>query len=420
MIKDVRIAIIGLGYVGLPLAIEFAKKYTSVGFDLDKKRIDELNSSFDRTLEANFESLSVASNLMYSSDTDDIKNCNVYIVCVPISIDKHKNPDLSPLLSASKTVGKLLNKGDIVIYESTVYPGATEDDCVPVLEKFSSLKFNEDFFCGYSPERINPGDKINTLTKIVKITSGSTPEIAIIVNDLYKSIITAGTYMVSSIKVAEAAKLIENSQRDLNISFMNEIAIIFDLLDIDTNEVIDASATKWNFMKYKPGLVGGHCISVDPYYMIHKSISLNHYPSLLISAREVNEKMSSFIVNKLIRLMVEKELNVVKSKILILGISFKENCADTRNSKVVDIVQELQEISSTVDIYDPYVDKENIKNKFDINLIPEIVDTNYSAVLIAVAHDKFKDIDLGKYINDNSVIFDIKGLFDRSLVDARL
>jgi UDP-N-acetyl-D-galactosamine dehydrogenase len=420
MIKDVRIAIIGLGYVGLPLAIEFAKKYTSVGFDLDKKRIDELNSSFDRTLEVNFESLSVSSNLIYSSDTDDIKNCNVYIVCVPTPIDKYKNPDLSPLLSASETVGRLLNKGDIVIYESTVYPGATEDDCVPVLEKFSSLKFNEDFFCGYSPERINPGDKINTLTKIVKITSGSTPEIAIIVNDLYKSIITAGTYMVSSIKVAEAAKLIENSQRDLNISFMNEIAIIFDLLDIDTNEVIDASATKWNFMKYKPGLVGGHCISVDPYYMIHKSISLNHYPSLLISAREVNEKMSSFIVNKLIRLMVEKELNVVKSKILILGISFKENCADTRNSKVVDIVQELQEISSTVDVYDPYVDKEDIKNKFDINLIPEIVDTNYSAVLIAVAHDKFKDIDLGKYINDNSVIFDLKGLFDRNLVDARL
>lgn len=418
--RDIKIAIIGLGYVGLPLAIEFAKKYPSVGYDVDKKRVEELKNSFDKTLEVNFDESSNSSNLLYTSNPDDIKDCNIYIICVPTPIDEHKNPDLRPLLSASKTAGKLLDKGDIVIYESTVYPGATEDDCVPVLEQFSNLKFNEDFFCGYSPERINPGDKVNTLTKIVKITSASTPEVAIIVDDLYKSIITAGTYKVSSIKVAEAAKLIENSQRDLNISFMNEFAIISDLLGIDTNEVIDASATKWNFIKYRPGLVGGHCISVDPYYMIHKSISLDHYPSLIISARKVNEGMVGFIVNKLIRLMVEKEFNVVKSNILILGISFKENCPDIRNSKVIDIVKELKTITNNIDIYDPYVDKDDIKKNFDIDLIPKITETNYSAILVAVAHDKFKDLDLGKFMNENGIIFDLKALFDKDLVDARL
>lgn len=418
--RDKKIAIIGLGYVGLPLAIEFAKKYPSIGYDVNKVRIEELKNSFDKTKEVNFEESSGLYNLEYTYNTDDIKDCNIYIICVPTPIDKNKHPDLSPLLAASKTAGSLLDKGDIVIYESTVYPGATEDDCVPVLEKFSNLKFNEDFFCGYSPERINPGDKINTLTKIVKITSASTPEIANIVDDLYKSIITAGTYKVSSIKVAEAAKLIENSQRDLNISFMNEFAIISDLLGIDTNEVIDASSTKWNFAKYKPGLVGGHCISVDPYYMIHKSISLDYYPNLIISARKVNESMVSFIVNKLIRLMVQNEINVAKSKILILGVSFKENCPDTRNSKVIDIVNELKTISSDIDIYDPYVDKDDIKRKSNIDLIPELVETDYSAILVAVAHDKFKNLDLGKFMNQNGIIFDLKALFDKDLVDARL
>lgn len=418
--RDKKIAIIGLGYVGLPLAIEFAKKYPSIGYDVNKVRIEELKNSFDKTKEVNFEKSSGLYNLEYTYNTDDIKDCNIYIICVPTPIDKNKHPDLSPLLAASKTAGSLLDKGDIVIYESTVYPGATEDDCVPVLEKFSNLKFNEDFFCGYSPERINPGDKINTLTKIVKITSASTPEIANIVDDLYKSIITAGTYKVSSIKVAEAAKLIENSQRDLNISFMNEFAIISDLLGIDTNEVIDASSTKWNFAKYKPGLVGGHCISVDPYYMIHKSISLDYYPNLIISARKVNESMVSFIVNKLIRLMVQNEINVAKSKILILGVSFKENCPDTRNSKVIDIVNELKTISSDIDIYDPYVDKDDIKRKSNIDLIPELVETDYSAILVAVAHDKFKNLDLGKFMNQNGIIFDLKALFDKDLVDARL
>lgn len=418
--RDNKIAIIGLGYVGLPLAIEFAKKYSCIGYDVNKIRIEELNNSFDKTKEVNFEESSGLYNLEYTSSIDDIKDCNIYIICVPTPIDENKHPDLRPLLAASKTAGSLLDKGDIVIYESTVYPGATEDDCVPVLEKFSNLKFNEDFFCGYSPERINPGDKINTLTKIVKITSASTPEIATIVDDLYKSIITAGTYKVSSIKVAEAAKLIENSQRDLNISFMNEFAIISDLLGIDTNEVIEASSTKWNFAKYKPGLVGGHCISVDPYYMIHKSISLDYYPNLIISARKVNESMVSFIVNKLIRLMVQNEINVAKSKILILGVSFKENCPDTRNSKVIDIVNELKTISSDIDIYDPYVDKDDIKKKSNIDLIPEIVETDYSAILVAVAHDKFKNLDLGKFMNQNGIIFDLKALYDKDLVDARL
>lgn len=418
--RDNKIAIIGLGYVGLPLAIEFAKKYSCIGYDVNKIRIEELKNSFDKTKEVNFEESSGLYNLEYTSIIDDIKDCNIYIICVPTPIDENKHPDLRPLLAASKTAGSLLDKGDIVIYESTVYPGATEDDCVPVLEKFSNLKFNEDFFCGYSPERINPGDKINTLTKIVKITSASTPEIAIIVDDLYKSIITAGTYKVSSIKVAEAAKLIENSQRDLNISFMNEFAIISDLLGIDTNEVIEASSTKWNFAKYKPGLVGGHCISVDPYYMIHKSISLDYYPNLIISARKVNESMVSFIVNKLIRLMVQNEINVAKSKILILGVSFKENCPDTRNSKVIDIVNELKTISSDIDIYDPYVDKDDIKKKSNIDLISEIVETDYSAILVAVAHDKFKNLDLGKFMNQNGIIFDLKALYDKDLVDARL
>lgn len=418
--RDNKIAIIGLGYVGLPLAIEFAKKYSCIGYDVNKIRIEELKNSFDKTKEVNFEESSGLYNLEYTSIIDDIKDCNIYIICVPTPIDENKHPDLRPLLAASKTAGSLLDKGDIVIYESTVYPGATEDDCVPVLEKFSNLKFNEDFFCGYSPERINPGDKINTLTKIVKITSASNPEIAIIVDDLYKSIITAGTYKVSSIKVAEAAKLIENSQRDLNISFMNEFAIISDLLGIDTNEVIEASSTKWNFAKYKPGLVGGHCISVDPYYMIHKSISLDYYPNLIISARKVNESMVSFIVNKLIRLMVQNEINVAKSKILILGVSFKENCPDTRNSKVIDIVNELKTISSDIDIYDPYVDKDDIKKKSNIDLISEIVETDYSAILVAVAHDKFKNLDLGKFMNQNGIIFDLKALYDKDLVDARL
>jgi UDP-N-acetyl-D-galactosamine dehydrogenase len=423
-----KIAIIGLGYVGLPLAIEFGKKYKVLGFDINKDRIQELTSGKDRTNEADLQGLSYVMNLTnkgniglsFSNNVENLQSCNVFIVTVPTPIDQFKAPDLTPLLNASEMIGKVLKKGDIVIYESTVYPGCTEEDCVPVLEKHSKLKFNLDFFCGYSPERINPGDKINTLTKIKKVTSGSTSEIADIVDALYSSIIEAGTHKAPSLKVAEASKAIENAQRDVNISFVNELALIFDKMGIDTNDVIDAAGTKWNFLKYKPGLVGGHCIGVDPYYLAHKAESLGYYPQVILSGRRVNDNMGMFVANKLVKLLISKSHIISNSKSLILGITFKEDCPDIRNSKVIDIFRELQQFNINVDVYDPHADKHEVKEEYGIDLIGSISDT-YDAIILAVSHKEFIDIDIKSICSsENSVIYDIKSFLDRSIVDARL
>ena len=421
MNKNHKIAIIGLGYVGLPLAIEFSKKYKTFGFDINSTRVDELKNGIDITNEANLEDLNNQLNqgLEIVNTLDSIKNCNVYIVTVPTPITSFKTPDLSFLESASSSVGKILKKGDIVIYESTVYPGCTEEDCAPILEKTSGLKYNKDFFCGYSPERINPGDKVNTLTKIQKVTSGSTPEIGRIVNDLYASIITAGTHLASSIKVAEASKAIENAQRDLNISFVNELALIFDKMGIDTEEVIDAAATKWNFLKFKPGLVGGHCISVDPYYLAHKAESLGYHPEVILSGRRVNDNMGKFVASKVVKLMNQKGIPVRNSKALILGITFKEDCPDIRNSKVPDILNELKGFGLEVDIYDPHASKDEVKHEFDINLTDIL--SKYKAIILAVSHGDFKRLDLEK-LKDSSgaIIYDIKSFLNKDLVDGRL
>ena len=420
-----KIGIIGLGYVGLPLAIEFAKKYAVVGFDIDKSRVSELNSGKDCTSEANLFSMknvmksSGDCGLIFTTDGDDLKSCNFYILTVPTPIDRFKKPDLTPLLKASTLVGGLLKKGDIVVYESTVYPGCTEEDCVPVLEKNSGLSFNRDFFCGYSPERINPGDKINTLTKIVKVTSGSNPEIAEKIDKLYKSIISAGTYLAPSIKVAEASKSIENAQRDVNISFINELALIFERMGIDTNEVLTAAGTKWNFLTYKPGLVGGHCIGVDPYYLTYKAESLGYHPQVILSGRRVNDNMGVFIANKVIKLMIQKGLSIKGSKALILGVTFKENCPDIRNSKVVDIHNELRQFGINVDVYDPNANKEEVSSVYDINLIS--IPDSYDAVIIAVAHDEFLKMsfdDLKK--SQQSVVYDVKASLDKGKTDGRL
>lgn len=412
-LENTKIAIIGLGYVGLPLAIEFGKKYETVGFDINITRINELNSGYDRTQEANSSSLKSADKLSFSIDIDQLKNCNVFIVTVPTPIDQFKKPDIRPLISASKSVGSVLKKGDIVIYESTVYPGCTEEDCVPVLEHHSGLIFNVDFFCGYSPERINPGDKINTLTSILKITSGSTESSANFVDDLYKSIIVAGTYKAESIKVAEAAKLIENCQRDVNISFVNELALIFDKMNIDTSQVLAAAATKWNFLNFKPGLVGGHCIGVDPYYMIQKAESLGYYPALIGAGRRVNDAMSTFVANKVIKLMIDKELNIKKSKVLILGITFKENCPDTRNTRVVDIYHELFKFGVIADIHDPWANEFEVLYEYNIELVKECL-VSYDTIIVAVAHNNFKNEKYQLLINKASVIFDIKGIMPQS------
>ncbi len=417
--KKINIAIIGLGYVGLPLAVEFSKKYPVVGFDINTQRISELDKGHDRTQEISEVELSSASNLSFTNEFEKLKAYNIYIVTVPTPIDKFKKPDLTPLLSASKTVGKVLKKGDIVIYESTVYPGCTEEDCVPVLEKESGLKFNKDFYCGYSPERINPGDKINTLTKILKITSGSTPEIGDFVDQLYNTIIEAGTYKAPSIKVAEAAKLIENCQRDVNISFVNELALIFDRMGIDTTEVLEAAGTKWNFLKFKPGLVGGHCIGVDPYYMIHKAESLGYFPAVIGAGRRVNDNMGIFVANKVIKLMIAKGIQIKGSKALILGVTFKENCPDIRNTRVVDIYEELRQFGLGVDVFDPWANKEEVKEEYGIEMIDEI-GTGYGALVLAVAHELFLPF-LTKIINKKEAIFfDIKSIVDISKVDARL
>jgi UDP-N-acetyl-D-galactosamine dehydrogenase len=420
-----KLAIIGLGYVGLPLAIEFGKKYAVLGFDIDSSRVVELKRGEDRTLEADLPGMQQAmkgsetTGLQFSDVTNDLKKCNIYIVTVPTPIDQFKKPDLKPLLSASAMLGKVLKKGDIVIYESTVYPGCTEEDCVPVLEKNSGLKFNQDFYCGYSPERINPGDKVNTLTKIKKVTSGSTPETAIQVDELYKSIITAGTHLAPSMKVAEASKAIENAQRDVNISFVNELALIFDRMNIDTQDVLAAAGTKWNFLKFQPGLVGGHCIGVDPYYLAYKAESLGYLPQVILSGRRVNDTIGMFVANKVVKLMIQKGIPIKGSRALVLGITFKENCPDIRNSKAIDIVSELIQFGLDVDIYDPHADKHAVKEEYNIDLVSDISKT-YDAIVLAVSHKEFLTIEFKNILKLPAVLFDTKACLNRDLVDGRL
>ena len=421
--QAIKIGIIGLGYVGLPLAVEFAKLYHVVGFDINNQRIEELKGNNDQTQEADLEILKAEianKQLTLTSNLNELKECNYYIVTVPTPIDKSNNPDLGPLLSASKSIGQILKKGDVVIYESTTYPGCTEEVCVPALEEESGLVYNQDFFCGYSPERINPGDKENTLTKIKKVTSGSTPEAAEKINTLYASIITAGTHLAPNIKVAEAAKAIENAQRDINISFVNELALIFDRIGIDTNDVLEAASTKWNFLHYKPGLVGGHCISVDPYYLAHKSISLGYYPEVILSGRHVNNSMAKFIAEKVIKLLIGKGSKLKGAKALILGFTFKENCPDTRNTKVVDIYRELTEYGLEVDVCDPWANPEKVAKEHDIKLQEFSASKHYDAIIVAVAHKQFMEFDFKQQKDNGAILFDVKGIIPRELVDARL
>lgn len=412
-----KICVIGLGYVGLPLAHAFSAKYEVVGFDISKWRIDELSSGYDRTLELTESQVkeAIKNGMKFSLDINDIKDCNIYIVTVPTPIDKNKRPDLTPLIKASETVGKVLKKDDIVIYESTVYPGATEEDCVPVLEKFSNLKFNTDFFCGYSPERINPGDKEHTVTKILKVTSGSTPEIGKKVDELYASIITAGTHLAPTIKVAEAAKVIENSQRDINIAFVNELAIIFNKLGINTNDVLAAAGTKWNFLPFRPGLVGGHCIGVDPYYLTHKAQSIGYNPEIILAGRRLNDNMGIYVANQVIKLMIKKGHKIEGSNVLVLGITFKENCPDIRNSRVIDVIEELQEFGCNIDVYDPWADTKEVEHEYNLKLIKELNTDKYEAIVLAVAHNEFKQL---KLKTDENIVFDIKSILDET--DGRL
>ncbi|MDC1375398.1 nucleotide sugar dehydrogenase [Polaribacter sp.] len=419
-LEKVKIGIIGQGYVGLPLAIEFGKKYPTLGFDINKNRIDQLKKGVDHTNEASSKQLLNSEFLSFSSNINDINDCNIYIVTVPTPIDEFKTPDLKPLRAASQMLGEILKKGDIVIYESTVYPGCTEEVCVPILEESSNLIFNTDFYCGYSPERIVPGDKINTLTTIKKVTSGSTPEIATFVDDLYSSIITAGTFKAASMKVAEASKAIENAQRDVNISFVNELALIFDRVGVDTQDVLDAAGTKWNFLKYKPGLVGGHCISVDPYYLAYKAENLGYHPEVILSGRRVNDNMSTFVANKMIKLLIKAGKQIMGSKILILGVTFKENCPDIRNSKVADVYHELKEFGLEVEAYDYEADSKEVRQEYGIQLLDEIKDT-YDGILLAVSHKKFSTINIESIKQDaKSIVYDLKGFLPRNQVDARL
>jgi len=413
-----KIAVIGLGYVGLPLAHAFSEKYKVVGFDIAQWRIDELRSGIDRTLELSETQVNeaIANNMKFTNVLEEIADCNIYIITVPTPIDKHKKPDLTPLYKASESIGKVLKKDDIVIYESTVYPGATEEDCVPILEKVSGLKFNKDFFCGYSPERINPGDKEHTVTKILKVTAGSTPEIGKKVDALYASIITAGTHLAPSIKVAEAAKVIENSQRDINIAFVNELSMIFNRLDIDTNAVLEAAGTKWNFLPFKPGLVGGHCIGVDPYYLTHKAQEVGYNPEIILAGRRLNDNMGIYVANQVIKLMIKKGKKIEGSKVLILGITFKENCPDIRNSRVIDVIRELQEFGCDVEVSDYWADAEEVQREYNLNLVNDANSDDYDAVVLAVAHDEYRELDIEP--NDNKVVFDIKSMLKNS--DGRL
>lgn len=415
-----KIGVIGLGYVGLPLAVEFGKKTEVIGFDINKERIQELKNGFDRTREVDSKELEASTNLRYSFDINDLKGVNYFIVTVPTPVDEFKTPDLRPLQSASKTVASVLKQGDIVIYESTVYPGCTEEICVPVLEQVSGLKFNKDFFCGYSPERINPGDKLHRVTTIKKVTSGSTPEVAEKVDQLYRLIITAGTHKASSMKVAEAAKVIENSQRDINIAFVNELALIFERIGIDTHEVLEAAGTKWNFLPFKPGLVGGHCIGVDPYYLTYKADSLGYHPQVILSGRRINDNMGVHIANTVIKLMAQNNLPINQGKVLMLGITFKENCPDIRNSRVVDVIRELESFGTQVDIFDPQADPKEVKHEYNLDLISKLDSKKYHAIVLTVSHQEFNDLELDSIKEENAVIYDVKGFLKKSLITARL
>lgn len=432
--NNTKIAIIGLGYVGLPLAVEFAKKYQVIGFDINAHRVQELRNNTDSTLETTSEELegvnvasleilrSRSTGLWISDNLEDIDMANFYVVTVPTPVDKNNRPDLTPLYKASETVGKVLSKGDIVVYESTVFPGATEEECMPILERVSNLKYNEDFYLGYSPERINPGDKEHTVTKILKVTSGSTPEIATLVDNIYKSIIVAGTHLAPCIKVAEAAKVIENSQRDVNIAFVNELSKIFRLMDIDTNDVLEAAGTKWNFLPFRPGLVGGHCIGVDPYYLAHKAMELGYNPEIILSGRRLNDSMGPYVAQETIKLMIKKGLGINGSNVLVLGITFKEDCPDIRNSRAIDIIEELRSYSVNVDVYDPWASKEEVQEEYGLDLICDEAefDKTYDAVILAVSHKEFLAFDMDKYLHEIHVKFDVKSILKKGVADSRL
>ncbi|UKA06984.1 Vi polysaccharide biosynthesis UDP-N-acetylglucosamine C-6 dehydrogenase TviB [Photobacterium damselae subsp. damselae] len=422
-LEKTTIGIIGLGYVGLPLAVEFGKKQKTIGFDINDKRVAELRDGIDLTLECSTEELVEATFLEYSANIDDLRQCNVFIVTVPTPIDEHKQPDLTPLVKASETLGKVIKQGDVIIYESTVYPGATEEVCIPVLEKVSGLVFNKDFFAGYSPERINPGDKEHRVTTIKKVTAGSTPEIAEYVDAIYRQIIVAGTHKVSSIKVAEAAKVIENTQRDLNIALINELAVIFNKLGIDTEDVLKAAGTKWNFLPFRPGLVGGHCIGVDPYYLTHKAQAIGYHPEVILAGRRINDNMGAYVVSQLVKAMLQKSIPVKGADILIMGLTFKENCPDLRNTRVVDIISELSEYNTNVDIYDPWICPEEAKHEYNVDVLTDKPNKQYDAVIVAVAHDQFKAMTVEEYqvlIKQDSVIYDLKYVLDSSVSDIRL
>ena len=421
--SDIKIAVIGLGYVGLPLARLFATKYSTVGFDINQKRIDELNSGTDTTLEIDNKTLkavlkdsaSAKIGLYCSASLNDIKDCNYYVVTVPTPVDKNNRPDLTPLYKSSETVGKVLKKGDIVIYESTVYPGVTEDECVPVLEKVSGLKFNEDFYAGYSPERINPGDKLHTVEKILKVTAGSTPEIGKKVNNLYNSVITAGTHLAPTIKVAEAAKVIENSQRDINIAFVNELAKIFNLLGIDTHDVLEAAGTKWNFLPFKPGLVGGHCIGVDPYYLAQKAQEAGYHPEIILAGRRINDSMGQYVASEVVKLMLKNDLKVNGAKVLVLGITFKENCPDVRNTKVVDVINNLKSYNINVDTYDPWANPDEVMHEYKLHTSTNIKNEKYDAVVLAVAHKEFLQMNFNDFLVENGILYDVKGILNEKI-----
>jgi UDP-N-acetyl-D-galactosamine dehydrogenase len=422
-IEQSVIAIIGLGYVGLPLAVEFGKKYKTTGFDINTKRIEELKNGTDHTLEVSSEELTEANKLQYTNQLEELIEANIFIVTVPTPIDKYNTPDLTPLEKSSESVGKVLRKNDIVIYESTVYPGATEEVCIPILEKNSGLKFNQDFFAAYSPERINPGDKEHRLPTIKKVTSGSTPEVASFVDELYRTIITAGTHKASSIKVAEAAKVIENTQRDLNIALINELSLIFDRLDIDTLEVLEAAGSKWNFLPFRPGLVGGHCIGIDPYYLTYKAQAVGYHPEIILAGRRLNDGMASYVASNLVKNMIAKEIEVKEANILVMGLTFKENCPDLRNTKVIDVIRELQDFKFNVDVYDPWVNVEEAQAEYDITPIKSPKENSYDAIILAVAHNEFKVMGkegIAKLTKSNNLIYDLKYILPREEVDIRL
>ncbi len=421
-LKDTKIAIIGLGYVGLPLAVEFGKRYDTIGFDINKRRVEELGKGIDRTLETTAEDIRSASRLRVTADSESLRACNVHIVTVPTPIDRHNRPDLTPVERATETVGKVLKAGDIVVYESTVYPGCTEEFCVPILERLSGLVFNRDFFCGYSPERINPGDKQHTVTKIKKVTSGSTPEVARKVDALYRSIIAAGTHPATSIKVAEAAKVIENSQRDINIAFVNELALIFERLGIDTIEVLEAAGSKWNFLPFRPGLVGGHCIGVDPYYLTHKAEEIGYHPEVILAGRRINDNMGVFVAGKVVKLMIHRGHKVRGARVLVLGVTFKENCPDIRNSRVVDVVRELEDFGCEVDVCDPWAENAEVVEEYGFPLVEcgVLKGGTYDAVVLAVGHEKFRELDVASLKKANGVVYDVKSFLDPKIVDGRL